>query len=278
MKLQRSFRMTLGLVLAGTLGSSVYAADDTIVVINGQNISQNQFTTFVRAQQAQTPQLNLNDRAVQQEIMQQFINRELLFQDAIARGIDKDPSVAMELDGLRRSALAQANAQRILREHPVTDAQIKQHYDTQIATRKVNEYKTRHILLDSEAAAKAAIARLDKGEDFAKVAKELSKDGTAQRGGEVDWLPPQAMPAAYASAVMITSPNQYTKTPIKSDMGWHVIKVEGSRPMTPPPFDSVRSEIANMLRAQAVNDYLNQLRQKAKIEPKTPPAPAAGGK
>ncbi|MBI3773876.1 MAG: peptidyl-prolyl cis-trans isomerase [Gammaproteobacteria bacterium] len=261
-------------VIAGASLTSHAATDPVVAVVNGQNVTQSQYITYVRSE---TPNsnLNLNDPAVQNQLFDTFLKREILFQEAQAKKVDQDPGVIAVLEEQRRAVITKALVGQLLQANPIKEEQVKAFYDKEVAGKSTQEYKVRHIHVESEDAAKTTIARLNKGEAFSKLAKEVSKDASATNGGELGWLQPEALPAPVATAIKNTPAKQYTRTAIKTDNGWHIMMVDETRPLTPPPFDSIHDRIAGMLQGQLIDNYVNSLSQKAKVEIKLPTKDAA---
>jgi peptidyl-prolyl cis-trans isomerase C len=267
---KRSTLVTLvSAALAGAPLSSFAAADPVIAVVNGKNVTQSQYVTYLRIE---TPNsnLNLNDPAVQNQLFNAFIKREVLFQEAQTKKLDQDPGVIAVLEEQRRATITKALVGQLLQANPIKEEQIKAFYDKEVAGKSTQEFKVRHIHVETEDAAKNAIARLNKGDAFSKVAKEVSKDASATNGGELGWLQPDALPAPVATAIKNTSAKQYTRTPIKTDNGWHIMMVDETRPLTPPPFESIHDKIAGMMQNQIIDNYISNLAKKAKVEIKSP--------
>src|SRR6202453_3996388 len=163
---------------------------------------------------------------------------------------------------------------------PTADADPKAYDEPSKANPPVPEIHARHILLPTEDEAKAALARIKKGEDFAKVATELSKDPGSE-GGDLGWFTKDKMVPEFADAAFKMEPGQVSD-PVKSQFGWHIIKVEGKRMKTFPPFEQVKDQAARYVAQKAQTALIASLRDKAKIErfdeaakPADPAAPAA---
>ncbi len=248
-------------------GTALADADSNKVLatINGQNVTEQQVKTFF-LRQGPVAGLDLKDTQAQAQLFKLFIEREILYQEAIKQGIDKLPEVAAALEEQRRQEIAKAIVEVQAKNHPITEEQVKAYYDEKYGPGKAFEFKLSHIQLASKEDAEKAIARLEKEEDFAKLATELSKDASASAGGDIGWHSPQGLPHDFGEAVKTLAPNEYTKTPVKSDLGWHVIKADEKRPIAPPPYDSVKQQIYNQLQTQAISNYINEMKQKAVIE------------
>jgi peptidyl-prolyl cis-trans isomerase C len=245
-----------------------------VATINSTTIDRQTFEDQVRMRLTRQP--NVADSAeVRKAILEELISMEVVVQDAVAKGMDKNPELALTLETQRRALIANAAIQHYAQSNPVSDADLKKLYDEQFA-KGSKEYRASHILVKTEDEAKAIIAALDKGGDFAKLAKEKSGDaGSATKGGDLDWFAPNAMVKPFSDAAATLAKGTYTKTPVKTQFGYHVIKLDDSRDATPPSFDEVKERLRNQRQSQVIRDYIDKLRAQAKIEMKEIPAPPA---
>ncbi|MDI1232639.1 MAG: peptidylprolyl isomerase, partial [Methylobacter sp.] len=163
--------------------------------------------------------------------------------------------------------LTQANLQNFIKANPVTDAEVKAEYDSKIAAEKGTEFKARHILVKTEAEAKKLITELGKGADFAKLANKNSLDAKeSQNGGDLGWFSAAQMVVPFSEAVAALEKGKYTKEPVKTQFGFHVILKEDSRPVTPPPLEAVKEQLTPFLQRKKVQDMIETLRKQAKVE------------
>jgi len=167
--------------------------------------------------------------------------------------------------------LFSALAQRYLKDHGPTDAEIRAEYDAKVAAAPKNEYRARHILVkaEDEAVANDVIAKLGKGAKFDDLAKQYSIDPSKSQGGELGWFAPGSMAPEFSAAVMNLKKGDYTKSPVKTQFGWHVIQLEDTRPVTAPPYEQVKDRIAAMLKDKKLREYVEELRKQAKVEEKS---------
>ncbi|OGS97429.1 MAG: peptidylprolyl isomerase [Gallionellales bacterium RIFCSPLOWO2_02_FULL_57_47] len=241
-----------------------YAEEKSAALVNGISIPQARLEFRVKAAtaqgQADTPELR-------KAIREDMINLEVLAQEAAKAGMDKNPDVIQQTEIARQTVLAGAFVQDYTRNHPVSEDQLKQEYDKLKANLGKNEYNARHILVETEAEAKAIIAQLGKKGNFDKIAKEKSKDaGSAGRGGSLNWAVPSNFVAPFANALTTLKKGAYTKEPVQTQFGWHVIKLDDVRELNAPPFDDVKPQIHQRLTQQSIQGIINDLRSKAKIE------------
>ena len=234
------------------------------VVVNGIAIPQNRIDAMNKELTAQgQPETPERNAAIKDEL----VNREVLAQAAAKRGLDKNPDVAAQMEMARQAVLVRALFDNEMKANPITDAQLQAQYETFKGQMGTNEYKVRHILVEKEDEAKAIIADLNKGGDFAKIAKDKSKDpGSKDNGGDLDWGPSARYVKPFADAVQATPKGQMTAQPVKTDFGYHVIKVDDVRPLKVPSFDEVKEQFRQRAQQQQIQKLVMDLRSKAKIE------------
>jgi peptidyl-prolyl cis-trans isomerase C len=210
-----------------------------------------------------------NDDTLNTRVREALINQELLSRAAIDKGLDRNPKLAAAMDMLRREQLSKAYLEDYVRSHPVTDAEIQGEYDKAKANAAASgqEYKARHILVKTEAEAKAIQAQLKKKVAFDKLAREKSKDpGSAKNGGDLGWNVAEAFVKEFGDALKGLKKGETTGTPVKTQFGYHLIKLEDMRAVTIPPLDEVKNEIRQQLQQQRVREAVKGLRASAKIE------------
>lgn len=249
--------------------------EDAIAVVNGKYISKK----TLAALEAEISQRMQGQAFPKDKLVEELIQRELLIQDALQKQLDQTPEIIERLNEARNSLLTQAALQNFLKSNPVTDAEIQAEYDSKMAS-VGSEFKARHILVKTEDEAKAVIAELEKGADFAELAKTKSTGPSGPQGGDLGWFTPDRMVAPFSEAVIAMEDGQYTKEPVETQFGWHVILREESRAQTPPPLEEVKEQIRPMLHRQKVQTMMENLRSQASVEilipltEETPPAEA----
>jgi peptidyl-prolyl cis-trans isomerase C len=215
----------------------------------------------------------LEGKARETYVLDFLIDEQLVVQKAQADKVAETPEFAKKLAYLRDKALMEVSLTKVAKE-AVTDAAVKQTYDEAAKAQKPDtEYHAHHILVPTEDEAKAAQKRLKGGEDFAKVATELSKD-PGSKGGDLGWFTKDRMVPEFGEAVSKMEPGQLSD-PIKTQFGWHVIKLDEKRPKVFPPLEQVKEQVARYVVQKAQSDLVMKLREGAKIERTDPPAPAA---
>ena len=257
----------LCIVTLGNLAAVGHAKEKAVATVNGVQISQQQFDGFVEVLKGKNPKFEVNDKS-RPVIIDELVTREIMFQEAKKQKLDQNPRIKYLLEQQKVELMMQALIQKQLTENPVSDKEMKKIYDQQVAGSNQQEYKARHILLKTESEAKAMIAKLDAGKDFAQLAKEHSTGPSAKDGGDLGWFSPNRMVPPFARAVVEMKKGSYSKQPVKTDFGWHVIKLEDTRKLEPPKFDAVKKQIASALNKQRIQEYLIDLRSKSKISVK----------
>ena len=202
-----------------------------------------------------------------QAVKDELVNREVLAQAAARRGLDKNPDIAAQMEMARQAVLVRALFEQEVKNNPISDAQLQQQYEQFKGNMGTNEYKVRHILVDKEDDAKAIIAELNKGGDFAKIAKEKSKDpGSKENGGDLDWGPSARYVKPFADAVTTQQKGKVSAAPVKTDFGYHVIIVDDVRPLKVPEFGELKEQFRQRAQQQQIQKMVMDLRQGAKIE------------
>jgi peptidyl-prolyl cis-trans isomerase C len=238
------------------------APDKVVAIIEGKALTEQAVNVFAKTVLGRVP---ANDKE-RRQVIEELVGQELLAASAIEDGLDKDPELKIQLENLRRSLLAKRAMKKFNEEHPVSEALLKAQYQTLLARTNDNQYKARHILVETEDEAKAIIAQLDQGADFATLAKEKSTGPSGSRGGDLGWFDLKTMVPAFAEAVKGMEKGSYSKEPVKTRFGWHVILLEDVRAVTPPSFEQVRPKLQQLMQQAVVREHVAELRSKAKVE------------
>ena len=239
-------------------------ASATVVTVNGTKINQTMVDTFLQAVTGKPATEATKEQ--REALLEQLVNMTLAAQAAEKDGLNKDPEVQARLDLLRTQILAEAASDKYAKAHPVSDEEVKAEYDAQVG-KMPKEFKARHILVESEDAAKSIIKELEGGGDFAKIAKAKSKDpGSAANGGDLGWFSGQSMVKPFTDALGTLEKGATTKAPIQTQYGWHVIQLEDSRSPEAPGFDDVKEQVKMLAQRKKLQTYLDELRKTAKIQ------------
>ena len=249
---------------AATTAPAASEAPKPVAIVNGKEIPAI-YGELIKSEmigqgQPDSPQLD-------SRVRDSLISLELLSSAAQEKGLDKDPRVAAMLNIRRMDALAKLYLEDYVKTHPVTDAEMQAEYDRVKAAASATEYHAFHILVKDEAQAKKLIADLGKKAKFEDLAKKYSTDpGSAKKGGDLNWADPSSFDKDFSAAMVALKKGEMTKTPVKTKFGWHIIKLEDTRPMQFPPFDSVKDQIRKQLQQKQAREAIAAARAAAKIE------------
>jgi peptidyl-prolyl cis-trans isomerase C len=203
-----------------------------------------------------------------------LISNELLAQEATKLGLDKPPEIQAMLDLQRKDTLGKLLIENYAKQHPVSPERIQAEYDRLKAKFGDTEYHAQHILVKDEAQANELIKKLSgkKPAKFEDLAKKYSIDtGSAPNGGDLGWKAPANYMPEFATAMTALKKGGITMTPVHTQYGWHIIKLEDTRKLEFPALSQVKDKIANKLMQEDVQSYLIDLRKSAKVEPETTP-------
>jgi len=204
---------------------------------------------------------------MQGQLKEEVIAREVFSQAAQAMGLDATDEFKAQMEEVKQSILIRALFAAYQAKNPVTEADMKAEYDRYVAINAGKEYKARHILVEKEDQAKALLAQLKKGAKFEDLAKKSSKDpGSAVKGGELDWANPSSYVKEFSEALVALGKGKTTEAPVKSQFGFHIIRLDDVRDANMPKFDDVKPQISQHLTQQILAKYQEELRSKAKIE------------
>ena len=266
--MNRTFHHALIIGLAATFAATPAFAQkkadaNTFATVNGKAIPKVRADALIAGQAAQgqpdSPELR---KAVTEEL----VRREVLTQEALKKGFDKKPEVQGQIDLARQGVLIGAYLNDYVKTHPVTDEQIKKEYAEITAKLGSKEYKARHVLVETEEAAKAIIEKLKKGEKIDDLAKDSKDPGSKDRGGDLGWANPASFVPPFSAAMTKLEKGKFTETPVKTDFGWHVIQLEDTRELKLPGIEEARAQIGQQLQQRHVQKHIDDLRAKAKVE------------
>lgn len=232
-----------------------------LAVVNGTNLTQADFISFINTRVGeQSRQVNLNQQQMNM-LFSEYINRELVYQNAIDKGWDKAPEVVNAIDNHRRNIIARHAFSRLLGE-PIAEEDLEKAYKK---LRPAREYKTRHILVGSEAEANAVIAALNNGASFETVAKEKSADPSAEQGGDIGWIAAEQLMPTLREALTTLKKGSYSQ-PIHSDFGWHILRVDDNRIIPVPAYSEVKDDLYRQMQNERIAEYIGELRKASNIE------------
>ena len=245
------------------VAASAQADDPLVATVNGKEIHRSEVLEAARSLPAQY-QSQLEQ--IFPMLVERVVDFHLLSEAAGAAGFAKDEEVKRRLAKLQDDVMREVYIQRQIDER-VNDAAVRKRYDEFLAGNPAQpEVHARHILVEDEAAAKELIVKLDGGADFAELAKESSTGPSASRGGDLGYFTADQMVPEFSEQAFKLEDGQYSKAPVKTQFGWHVIKVEDRRDSAPPAFEGMEQQLREELSREAVGTVLSDLREVAKVE------------
>jgi peptidyl-prolyl cis-trans isomerase C len=250
------------LAMSFIVAAPVFAQN--VATVNGKPIPAARVDQMVKQVVAQgratdSPQLR-------EMIKKDLIGREVLIQEADKQNVGGRPEVKAAIDNARQSIIINAMLADYVKKNPVKDADIKAEYDKAKAAAPDKEYHARHILVEKEDDAKAIIAKLKGGAKFEELAKQSKDPGSAANGGDLGWTDPGRFVPEFSKAMTSLQKGAITETPVKTQFGYHVIKLEETRPLAIPPLEQVKQQVAEQVQQRKLAEYRESLLKKAKIQ------------
>jgi Parvulin-like peptidyl-prolyl isomerase len=263
-------------VAAGLAATSAFAADKdpVVAIVNGTELRASAVAAY---QRSLPPQMAA--QVPYEALLDSLISSQLVYEQAKKDGLDKDAEVKQALKQFEQQLMVKAWINKKLKTE-ISDDAVRQGYDTFLAGfTPGDEVRARHILTETEDQAKAVIAELKKGADFTETAKAKSKDPSAkQNGGDLGYFTKDEMVPQFAEAAFAMKPGDLSGAPVKSQFGWHVIKLEDRRLASPPTFEQARPVIRERLAEETADRLVSDIRAKAKVkrfDPEGKPLPDA---
>jgi len=255
-------KQMLSAALVALLAAPAFAQN--IAVVNGKPVPSSRV-------EALKQQVEASGRPVTPEMLAQIkdelIAREIFMQEAKKRGLDASDEYKNQIELARQTILIRQLFADFQKKNPVTDADIQAEYDKFVAANGGKEFRARHILVESEDQAKSLIADIKKGAKFEELAKKHSKDpGSGANGGDLDWAAANSYVPEFSGAMTKLDKGQMTETPVKSQFGFHIIRVDDVREAQLPKLEEVKPQIAQQLQQQKIGKFQEDLRSKAKVQ------------
>ncbi|RYF34522.1 MAG: peptidylprolyl isomerase [Comamonadaceae bacterium] len=250
---------------AALIGSfSLGAIAQNAAIVNGKAVPKARMDQLAQqlaaAGRPVTPEM-------QGQLREEVVAREVFMQEAQKQGLDSTEDYKAQLELARQAILIRQLFDNYRKKNPVTDAEVQAEYDKFVAANGGKEYKARHILVEKEDDAKKIIADLKKGAKFEDIAKKQSKDpGSGTNGGDLDWANPSSFVPEFSEAMIKLKKGEMTQVPVKSQFGYHVIRVDDIRQAQLPKVDEVKPQIVKQLEQQKLQKFQEDLRAKAKVE------------
>ncbi|MDR6453690.1 peptidylprolyl isomerase [Variovorax paradoxus] len=252
-------------VAAALLGAIPLAAQaQNAAIVNGKPVPKARMDVLAQqlaaAGRPVTPEM-------QGQLREEIVAREVFMQEAQKQGLDATEDYKNQLELARQAILIRALFENYRKTSPVSDADVKAEYDKFVAANGGKEYKARHILVETEDQAKKIMADLKKGAKFEDIAKKQSKDpGSGANGGDLDWANPASFVPEFSEAMIKLKKGETTAAPVKTQFGYHIIRVDDIRQAQLPKLEEVQPQITQQLQQQRLQKYQEELRAKAKVE------------
>ena len=259
--------LTMAVVLAATATAPAFAQN--LAIVNGTAIPKADADFMAKAME-QERNIAPNSKGadeIDKMVRDQLITQELLRQAAQKEGLSSDADVKAQLSLSQSAILARTFVKNFFEKEPVSDAELNTSYEKFKAAQGTKEYEVRHILVTREDTAKQIIAKLAAGQKFADLAKKYSEDvGSATSGGDLGWASLSSYVPEFSDAVQKLQKGKYTKKPVQSKFGWHVIELDGVRPKQIPTLAEVKPKLTQSIREEKLKDLIQNMKDKAKIQ------------
>lgn len=244
--------------------ASLPVAAQNLAIVNGKPVPMSRVNALVQ-------QVERSGRPVTNElraqIREELIMREIFAQEAERRGLRASPAYRQQLELAAQTILIRELFADFEKKNPVTDAQVKAEYDKFAASNAAQEFRARHILLETQAQAQEVIANLQRGAKFEDLARQLSKDtGSGANGGDLDWASANTFVPEFSQAMIALAKGQTTAAPVQTQFGWHVIRVDDIRAAQLPTLEELRPQIVQQLQQDRLMDFQENLRSRARIQ------------
>jgi len=252
----------LWVLLAAFAAAPAFAQN--IAVVNGTPIPKARADALIEQLVHQGQQ---NSPQLQTAVREELVNREILMQEALRRGLPNRPDVKAQVAVAQQTVVLRALIEDFVKNNQPSDAEVTARYNALVKDAGGKEYHLHHILVDNEQQAKDLIAKIKAGASFEDLAKQFSKDpGSGKNGGDLDWSDPKAYVPEFAEAATHLQKGQMTNTPVHTQFGWHIIRVDDVRNTTPPPLEQVRPQIVQQIQQEKLQAFEEGLRKNAKIQ------------
>ena len=240
------------------------AQAQNVAIVNGKAVPKARLTTLMqqasRAGQPIAPEMEARAR-------DEVVLREIFAQEAEKKGIAATPDFKAQLELLRQTVLIRELFADYQKKHPATDAEAMAEYEKVKAQSAGTEYRARHILVEKEEDAVKLIAEIKAGASFEDVAKKNSKDpGSAENGGDLDFAKPDTYVPEFGQAMAQLKKGEMTQAPVKTQFGYHIIKLEDTREAQFPPFEEVKPQLMQRLAQAKLQQYQEDLKKSAKTD------------
>jgi peptidyl-prolyl cis-trans isomerase C len=238
-----------------------------VATVNGAPIDRAYFDFYAKGLAGKNSMSEITPEQ-RQQALDNLVRAQVVAQEARKEGIDKEIATASMLQLSQLKVLQDALTDRYLKDKKPTEQEVRAEYETQVGLLPHQEYHVQHILVATEAFARKLIGELEKGANFNEVAKRESMDPSKTNGGDIGWLTPDRIMKPFADAMVALKKGEYTRKPVQTQYGWHVIRLDDVRDVTPPTFDQVRQRLEQVVQAKKFKAYTDELMKHAQVEKK----------
>ncbi len=245
-----------------------------VATVDGKVISKADYDFYVKQLTSGKGPIQLTPEQKSQ-VVDELVAMQILATQGTRDNVESDPEVAARLEVTRMHLIADAESQKYLKSHQASDQELHDEYTTAIGAIDKTEYHAHHILVASRELAEQLIKKIKGGAKFEDVAKSQSMDtGSKASGGDLQWFSLARMVKPFGDAVKTLKKGEMTSAPVETKFGWHIIRLDDSREVTPPPFEQVKDQVMNRVIQKKLQAYVDDLKKAAKVEI-TPMAEAA---
>jgi peptidyl-prolyl cis-trans isomerase C len=252
------------LTAVALLAAAPWALAQNVAIINGKAVPLSRVEAL--AQQVAASGRPVDDQ-VRAQLKEEVVLREIFMQEAQKRGIGATEDFKTQMELARQTIMIRTLFADYQKKNPITDAAIQAEYDKFVAANGGKEYRARHILVETEDEAKAIVKSIKGGAKFEDIAKKSSKDpGSGANGGDLDWAAAASYVTEFSEAMVKLDKGQMTDAPVKSQFGWHVVRVDDVRQAQLPKLEDIKPQVLQQMQQQQLSEYQRGLREKAKVE------------
>jgi len=234
-----------------------------VATVNGKPIPKSRVDSIVRQQAGRGVQ---DSDQLRKAVTERLVNFELVVQDAEKRGMTRNIEMQTQIEIARQQVIFNVYVEDYFKTHPIRDEALRAEYNKVRGQRGEREFKARHILVEKEAEARDILDRLGKGEKFEELAKASRDPGSRDKGGELDWASPGTFVKPFADALSKLEKGRTTDSPVQSQFGFHIIRLDDVRAAPFPSFEQAKGQIQQFIQEQELQKVFSDLRAKAKIE------------
>lgn len=266
--MKKMSRLAALMVFSATVSITAIAAEKggdkgaSIATVNGQSVPKAYYDLAIAGMKARGAP---DSQELQNKVRNDLIAQEILVQEAKKKGIEKRTEIQTQLELARRELLTRAYINDYVKANPIGDDRLKSDYQAIKTQMGDTEYKARHILVEKEEDAKAIIAKLDKGDKIENLSTQSLDPGSKDKGGDLGWNAPNVYVKAFSDALVGLRKGGYTKAPVKTGFGYHVIQLEDTRALNLPPFEQAKPQLLDRAQQMQVEKLIQELASKAKI-------------